>query len=227
VDPGLAPDELAALHFAATQVQLEGGDATAAIWKLGGVPAGVDVALDVPATGALPGSDHLPLLFGAVSERRPVMFAYRGEQRTVEPWRIEFRNGAWYLIGLDSGRGSRRTFRLDRFESEPVAGPADAFDPPAETAGMATHPWEMGDEEPAEVRVLVDAAHAAWAVADSKSPAQPQPDGSVVLSLRVTNRAGLRSWVLNFLEGAEILDPPEERAAMVAWLEASLPARAR
>jgi predicted DNA-binding transcriptional regulator YafY len=222
LDPGLEPDELAALHFAATQVQLEGGDATAAIWKLGGVPTAADAPPDGRAA-ALPSSTYLPMLFAAVSERRPVMFTYRGEERTVEPWRIEFRNGTWYLIGLDTGRQSRRTFRLDRLETEPVTGPAAAFEAPAETEGMATHPWEMGDEEPVEVRVLVDPDHARWALADSKSPAQTRPDGAVVLSLRVTNRSGLRSWVLNFLDGAEILDPPDERAAMVAWLEASRP----
>src|SRR5581483_7399025 len=36
-DPGLDPDEVAALHVAATQVRLEGGEASAAVWKLGGV----------------------------------------------------------------------------------------------------------------------------------------------------------------------------------------------
>jgi hypothetical protein len=40
----------------------------------------------------------------------------------------------------------------------------------------------------------------------------------VVLSLTVTNRAALRSWVLGFLDHAEILGPPAVREAMTTWL---------
>jgi len=43
-------------------------------------------------------------------------------------------------------------------------------------------------------------------------------DGSVVVELPVTNRAAFRSFVLSFLEHAEILDPPELRDDLVAWL---------
>src|ERR687894_1237138 len=38
-DPGLEPDELAALHLATAAVKLEGLRGTEAIWKLGGAPA--------------------------------------------------------------------------------------------------------------------------------------------------------------------------------------------
>jgi predicted DNA-binding transcriptional regulator YafY len=214
-DPGLAADEVAALYVAATQVRLEGGDATAAIWKLGGVSGGDDVT----TTATLPGSDHLAVLFGAVAERKVVTFAYRGADRSVEPWRLEFRNGVWYLIGWDQDRAGRRTFRLDRIEGDPAPGAPNAFDPPAHAEGVATHPWEMGDEEPVAVHVLIDADHAARAVADSGAHPVYRADGSVVLKLRSTNRAGLRSWVLDFLDGAEVLEPAEERQAMVAWLE--------
>jgi proteasome accessory factor B len=214
-DPGLAADEVAALHVAATQVRLEGGDATAAIWKLGGVPDGADA----PTAATLPGGDHLAVLFGAVAERCPVTFTYAGAPRRVEPWRLEFRNGAWYLTGWDQDRADRRTFRLDRVEGAPSAGSPDGFTAPAQNEGVATHAWEMGDEEPVDVQVLVDADHAAWAVNDSGAEPAWRDDGSVVLTLRVTNRSGLRSWVLDFLDGAEVLAPPAERAALVAWVE--------
>jgi proteasome accessory factor B len=179
----------------------------------------LSAALSRAATASLPGSDHLPVLFGAVAEQRTVTFPYKDTRRTVDPWRLEFRNGAWYLVGWDRDRADRRTFRLDRLEGPPEPGPPGAFDRPATTAPAFTHPWEMGDGEPVDVRVLVDADQAAWAVANSESPAQPLDDGSVILTLRVTNRSGLRSWLLNFLDRAEVLGPPGERNAMVAWLE--------
>jgi hypothetical protein len=79
----------------------------------------------------------------------------------------------------------------------------------------------MGDADPIEVEVLVDADQAAWAIANSGAPAARRDDGSVVLRLRVTNPAGLRSWMFNFLDRAEILGPPAERRAMVEWLTAA------
>jgi hypothetical protein len=65
----------------------------------------------------------------------------------------------------------------------------------------------------------VDADQAAWAVANAGTGGEPEPDGGVVLTLRATNRAALRSWVLGFLDHADIVSPPEERAAIRAWLE--------
>jgi proteasome accessory factor B len=215
-DPGLEPDEVAALHLAATSVRLDGGDATAAIWKLGGVPLD---RRDQAATASIPGADHLEALFSAVTERRTVGFGYRGSPRAVDPWRFEFRNGHWYLVGWDHDRGEQRTFRLDRLTDAPRPGPPGAFEPPAVTSPTATHPWEVGDEDPVDVRVLVDADHAAFAVGNAGVDPERRPDGSVVLSLRTTNRGALRSWLVGFLDHAEILDPPDEREAMKSWLE--------
>ncbi|HEY2428154.1 MAG TPA: WYL domain-containing protein [Acidimicrobiales bacterium] len=219
-DPGLTPDEVAALHLAATHVRLEGGDATAAVWKLGGVPGDAGGMLDGVTTASIPGSDHLPGLFGATAERRPVTFGYRGERRTIDPWRLEFRNGAWYVIGRDHARDGRRTFRVDRIEAPLAPGAAGSFDPPERTDPVSTRPWEMGDEEPVDVEVLVDPDQAEWAVANAGPPAAVGPDGSAHLTLRVTNRGALRSWVLGFLDHAEVLGPPAEREAMRAWLSA-------
>jgi predicted DNA-binding transcriptional regulator YafY len=43
-------------------------------------------------------------------------------------------------------------------------------------------------------------------------------DGTTYLKLRVTNRAALRSFVLGFLDHAEVLGPPEVRDEIVEWL---------
>ena len=56
-----------------------------ALWKLGGWVA---EGGPPPATAALPGTAHLGVAFAAISRRRPVTFAYRGEQRRVDPWRL-------------------------------------------------------------------------------------------------------------------------------------------
>src|SRR5438445_7572682 len=101
-DPGLDPEELAAVHLATAAVRLEGLPGTAAIWKLGGAPeAGPGTAV-----AALPTIPQLVPLFRAVADRAAVTFDYRGEQRTVNPYRLSFSRGHWYLDGWDHGRGS-------------------------------------------------------------------------------------------------------------------------
>src|SRR5439155_13216013 len=78
-DPGLKPDELAALHLAASVVQLEGITGTEALWKLGG--EATNGGGGASPTVALPGSEKLAVLFGAIAERRTIRFAYKAEDR--------------------------------------------------------------------------------------------------------------------------------------------------
>jgi proteasome accessory factor B len=217
-DPGLDPDELAALHLAASAVELEGAGGVEALWKLGGWVAEEGPP---PAVAALPGASHLAAAFGAISRRRPVTFTYRNDQRRVDPWRLAFRNGHWYLLGRDHDRDGERNFRLDRVESEIVADESAApFEPPDTTTAPAV-PWQMGDEEPVQARLRVDGDHAGWAIGQVGADAVEErgDDGAVVLGVTVTNRAAFRSFVLGFLDHAEVLDPPALRADMVEWLE--------
>ena len=224
-DPGLAPDELAALHLAASAVRLEGANGVEALWKLGGElaeqgPLGA-AGLMSSAVAALPGTAHLAPVFAAISARRRIGFTYRGRSRQVDPWRLSFRNGHWYLAGHDHDAGEERMFRLDRLESDvEVTGDKGAFDRPAHAGGQPP-PWQMGAEEPLTARLLVDAGQAAWAAGHvgPEGVEEWRPDGSVVLAVRVTNRDAFRSFVLGFLDHAEVLGPPELRAELVEWLE--------
>jgi proteasome accessory factor B len=216
-DPELSPDELAALHLAVTTVRLEGLGGTEAIWKLGGTSP----AAPAPdPLAALPGSEHLPGLFQAVAERRAVTFSYRGETRHLEPHRLAFRNGHWYASGRDRDKDEGRSFRVDRITSRIDSGPPAAFERPAGPSAPPPRPWEMGDEEAVEARLLVDADQVAWVEAEvgDDGVAEHRPDGSVVVALRVTNRAAFRTFALGLLERGEVLEPAELRDDMVQWL---------
>ena len=224
-DPGLADDELAALHLAASAVRLDVANGPQALWKLGGEVA---EAGPVPARAALPGTDHLVPLFGAISSRRAVSFSYRGRPRRVEPRRLSFRSGHWYLAALDVDAGDARSYRLDRMESAVEAGPPGSATSatPGDGATAPPPPWELGTDEPVTAQLLVDADQAGWAEGHVGPGAvvERRDDGAVVLSVRVTNRDALRSFVLGFLDHAELLGPPELRADLVSWLEALCPA---
>jgi proteasome accessory factor B len=219
-DPDLSPDELAALRLAASVVRLDGLSASEGLLKLGGLVGEPGGGLGL-AVGSLPGSNVGPL-FGAITAQVPVRFGYRGEARTVDPYRIEFQRGRWYLSGYDHARAAERVFRLDRFDGpiDVLAGPR--FERPAVAApGVQLAPWQLGEGQSIEARVLVDAAQAPWIVQHLGAGAvvDERPDGSVVVRMTVTNRENFRSFVLTFLDHAEVLAPGELRDDIVAWLE--------
>ncbi len=235
-DPGLAPDELAALHLAASAVAIEGAwgqsASTTALWKLAGSgdagsSAAASVAVPAPvgparAMAELPGGDRVAVLFAAVAARQRVRLTYRGEDREVDPWRLSFRNGQWYLAGFDHRRADARTYRLDRMDATPTpVGEPAAFARPSGAAGAPPPPWLLGDDTEVVAALLVDAIQAEWAAATvgEEAVAERRSDGSVVLKLAVTNRDAFRSFVLGFLDHAEVLGPPALRRDLTDWLE--------
>jgi len=220
-DPGLTAEELAALRMAASVVQLDGLSAREGLLKLGGLVGEADGAMGV-VVAALPGG-HVGPLFGAIAARTPVRFTYRGVERRVDPYRLDFLRGRWYLTGFDHTRDDERAFRLDRFESavERLDGPR--FERPSTAVpGVQFEPWQLGEGEPVTAKVLVDAPQAPWIVQHlgPGAVAEERSDGSVVVTMTVTNRDNFRSFVLNFLDHAEVLEPADLRAAVVEWLEA-------
>jgi proteasome accessory factor B len=224
-DPGLDESELAALRLAAGAVQVDGlpGKETVvrALRKLGGA-IGEEVEPDRAGIAALPGAEAAAVAFAAVAERRRVRFRYRGEERVVQPWRLSFHRGHWYLSGLDDGRGEERLFRLDRLEGslEPE-GPPGAFARPEVAQTTPPPAWRLGEDEEIVARLLVDAVQAPWAYQTLGAAAakSTRPDGSVEFEVPVTNKDAFRSFALGFLDHAEILGPDALRADMVSWLE--------
>jgi proteasome accessory factor B len=233
-DPDLTDDELAALHLAVSAVDVEGAwgrsAATTALWKLAAAgaphPARNDgAAPPLPAAAPalnLPAGERVAVLFGAVAGRQQVAFSYHGEQRLVDPWRLSFRNGQWYLVGFDHSRDGSRTFRLDRLEStpEPVGDPG-AFERPPPASASPPPAWQSGDDPEIGATLAVDAGQAPWAIKAVGPAARPQSraDGSVVLTVAVTNHDAFLAFVLGFLDHAELLGPPSLVDDLVTRLE--------
>lgn len=215
-DPGLEPDELEALNLAATLIGVAGGMGQRALFKLGGG------AGEAPRT-ELPADPDLVAAFTAVAERCRLRFTYRGVERDLHPYRLEFTRGRWYLNGFDATRGEDRWFRMDRVEGrvEPM-GPPAAFERPVEAVpGLQLDPWVLGGEtEPITAEVWFDPLVAPTVRVElGAHEVRRDDDGGLVVALQVTNRDGFRSWLLSFLDRAEVLGPEELRADVVSWLE--------
>ena len=234
----LAPDEAAAVGLAARLWQAAplAGATGSALLKL--QAAGLDIT---PVSGALQprvaaSEPAFASALIAVTSGRPVRFTYRGarrsepEERTVEPWGVVSWHGRWYLVGLDTGRGETRVFRLSRVVGEvalegragevviPVgldlrAAVATTYDEPAASTARvrvrAGTCWELRSES-----VLpggtVPAADAGWEE----------------LELGFTDPERLADRVTGFGSDAVVLSPPAAREAVVRRLSAALGAPA-
>ena len=182
----------------------------------------------------MPTDPRLPALFGALVDRHPVAFRYPGgrggppggaghEERVVDPLRLDFQRGRWYLSGHDHGRDAARSFRVDRIVGDVKVRVRQVFERPEHPhPGVRLQPWELGSEPPVVGRLLVDAEQAPWAVhhVGAEAVEERRPDGAVVLALPVVNLDAFRSFVLTFLDHAEVLGPPHLRADMIDWLTA-------
>lgn len=226
-DLGLEPDEQAALNLAVAGVHLGEPIGREALSKLGmggqwprrGAPLPM---VDLPLVDGLPA---LPVLFDAVRTSATVSFSYRGEPRSVDVAGIRFRGGHWYAVCWDRDRGEPRTFRVDRIDGLPEAGAAGSALLPEDfdtDEAFAREPWHFGSGDAVEVDVAVDAAEASRVVTALGPDAvvERSDDGAVVVRLVATDVEALVSWVLDLLDHAEVVRPPEVREAVVARLQA-------
>lgn len=215
-DLGLDPAERAALHLAATAVDVGGVDPLDALRKLGGAE-GSAAAAPVASFAVTP---HLGACFDAVARRCVLTFPYRNEERRLEPAGILHRFGHWYVVGRDVDRDQARSFRIGRFDGPPELGPGGAFVPADDldpASVVSSDPLAVGDDRPVTARVLVDATRAALVTErlGERAVVESRPNGSVVVELAVVNRDAFREFVLDLLEHAEVLAPPELRTDLV------------
>ncbi|MEO7555153.1 MAG: WYL domain-containing protein [Acidimicrobiales bacterium] len=111
-------------------------------------------------------------------------------RREIDPHRLWADQGQWYLVGFDHLRDETRVFRVDRITNAEILDAT--FPPPADDGPTAL--FTPGPDDP---RVVIDLApEGAWVLeAYPIEVAQPEPDGSV----RVTLAVGARPWLERLL----------------------------
>jgi predicted DNA-binding transcriptional regulator YafY len=166
----------------------------------------------------------MPALFQANSDRATVQFTYRDRQRTLEPYGLLARAGFWYVMGLDRAAGEVRTYRVDRIQGRVETGPSGAYEIPAGFDPAAAFPADakmVGEGEVVSALVQVSAQQAPTVVQALGEAAvrERRPAGDIVVSVPYANRWAFRSWLLGLVDDAVVLEPPELRAEIEAWLE--------
>jgi predicted DNA-binding transcriptional regulator YafY len=127
-------------------------------------------------------------------------------------------------VGRDEDRDASRAFRVDRIDAGIETGASGSFAPPPgidPSELVRNDPLTYGEDQPIDARVLVDPPRAAWVVDQLGEDAvvERRPDGGVVVTMPVVNRAAFRTWVVGLLDHAEVLAPAELRDDMVEWLD--------
>lgn len=210
----LEPDELTAVALAARSLQLGGSASSSALWKLGG--AGADA--DALAVGDLVGEPALAVVFEAITVKRSVTFIYRGRERHIDPGRLDFRRGRWYLTGFDHDVDELRTFRLDRIEGDAAMGGPSTLEGPIDRE-LTLEPWQLGDEQPVVAQLLLDHSISTWTMRTvSGLTAVADTATGLLVECEVRSQQAFCSFVAGLLAEAEIVGPPELRSAMTDWL---------
>jgi proteasome accessory factor B len=222
-DLGLTEDEATALEVATAAVPVLASEAAFALSAIGAL--GTSPGDQVLLRAQLVDLPVFPRLHAAVRDRSTLTFTYDGVERVVDPLGLLFRDGWWYLHGHDRTRGARRWYRLDRLRTDVAVGAPGTAGPRPDidlASELAAHPWAIGGAETHEAVVAVDAVLAPQVMNELGASRQVEEhaDGSVVVRLTVSHRAGFRSWVLGMLDHAEVLGPPELRDDVTSWLRA-------
>ena len=126
------------------------------------------------------------------------------------------------MSGLDSGRGAGRQNSCDRFEGPVFVTDEVIAVPGALIEVREDHAWQFGDGDEVAVDLLVDKRHVPWLTSFLRGVEiiERREDGSVLVREMVRDAAAFRSFVLTFLDGAEVVAPTGFRDEMVSWLEA-------
>lgn len=162
----------------------------------------------------------------AVGDQLEVSFAYRkpgepkAKARQVQPLHLANRDGRWYLIGRDLERGALRTFALGRI-SELVLS-ARYFERPKDFSVenyFARAISVMNGSEDHLVRIRFSrlaADHVRDRFWHESQEITAQPDGRLVLSLRLSDLLEAERIVLQWGGHAEALEPAALRRRVAA-----------
>ncbi len=152
-----------------------------------------------------------------VKQKEVVSFSYskKGKRYTVEPYKILYHEGFWYLVGQHDGIVKK--FVLDFIERVRPTGRLYMDIP--ESIGKTLHEartiW-FNEKQPDRVTVEFDREVAHFFERKSIFPRQEiverKGNGNVVLSFDVHNEMDLREQVARWMPYFLVLDPPKYRA---------------
>jgi len=169
-------------------------------------------------------STLLNRIIRAIREKKQVSFQYAADKgahpASMEPYRVVYFGGFWYLVGNEIATGILKRYALDRIEEFrlskiPVNGiPGDLDAVLRRSANI----WFTGDVN-LEVAVLIDAKVSHYFKRRQIFPTQEikeeKPDGSLVVTFRVGRYEAIRDILKSWIPNIVILEPEEFRTDLL------------
>jgi len=156
-------------------------------------------------------TSKIEIIKKAIAESRAISFDYyypKGEvQRLIDPYSIEFRMSAWYVFGWCRERKDFRRFKLnrlwgltateERFNKRPV---------PDEKTENIFYDHSF-------IKIRFDKSVRFRLIEDYGLNSYEEREDGLVMNATYTNADYIISWILSFGDKAEVISPPEIRAA--------------
>jgi predicted DNA-binding transcriptional regulator YafY len=237
--------ELSALYFSRTLVECLAAtpfqkDVRAAFDKLAGaltpgmrqfldrLPLVIQAKAEPGAHPAAARSKEMAQLLDATLNHRRVAMRYhsfsseREKDYLIEPYRVVFAQGGLYVVAFVPEYGQIRTFAVDRIRSlslleqrfEPVELEEDAF----------AHSLGVHQGTPERIEILFDARIARYVkerMWHTSQEIDEGADGTVLVTLKVSNDFALRSWILGFGPLAKVVSPASLAAQILEEIEST------
>ncbi len=173
------------------------------------LPPSPDV--EAACRAAVEGPHPLRILYQALHAEQPV-------PRVVRPYGMAYRGTALYLIGFCELREEIRIFRANRILEAQVL--SSTFERPADfdLEQYLSDVWGIEFGPLMHVRVRFDRSVARLVRETVWHPSQrveEEEGGSVILRMEARGTGELARWLAGFGGSAEVLEPPELRAAVI------------
>jgi proteasome accessory factor B len=134
----------------------------------------------------------------------------RATEREVDPYKLWYVNNGLYLVAHDHRENELRTFAVERIQSVNLTNrrfetPEDfSFEDIKQTA------FNMIWGEPQEVKIRFSPSQAPYIRERTWHPSQrieTEPDGSIVLTLKVADLDEVKRWLIGFGGESQVLEP--------------------
>lgn len=187
----------------------------------------------VPGAGVTPQAAEIVVGFAAeidvaveaIRTRSRLELTHRGRNRTIDPWSVLFRDGRWYVTGLDTERDAQRTFSFDGIEEMQPIGPPGAFTiPDADFEATALRVGEpdrwTSDGESVEVSLRVDTRFAgrAESLLGAVRTDETDESGHVPMAVRIANVDAFIYRLFGLRSRAVVVGPPAVREVVIDHL---------
>ncbi len=167
-------------------------------------------------------ADIFSTLKSAILLHNIVSFSYsnnKGENsfRTVQPHKLCFKGGAWYLYGYCNLRKNFRFFKFRRIKNLSVSD--DKFTPTQIGTLFSKYNYYKTDFVKLKLKI---SDKSAFRVYDEFDNYELQPDGSFIVEIDFPNDNWLKHYIMSYGSDCEVLEPKPVRDCFINELKKAL-----